>query len=117
MAEVYRHLSSAPVFSSSHMKINMLEVQTERTLSFADIAALAQFGVTAEAFRRGEDSRTQEIGAAARFLDLDGLIVPSARSQSSNLVLFLDRMDHRETMRVVRIRDVNWPAWRETRRN
>ncbi|MFQ5774977.1 MAG: RES family NAD+ phosphorylase [Kiloniellaceae bacterium] len=114
MAEVYHHLSKAPVFSSSHVRMNKLRVRTERTLVFNDVAALEMVGVDEEAFRRGDISRSREIGAAARFLDMDGLIVPSARWPCTNLVLFLDRSPHLETLKVLDTREVNWPAWRET---
>ncbi len=113
MAEIYHHLSKAPIFSSSHVTINKLHVTTERTLEFPDVAALAKLGIDEEAFRKGETSRTREVGAAARFLDMDGLIVPSARWPCLNLVLFLDRLPDRAELRVVETRGINWPAWRE----
>ena len=113
VAEIYHHLSQAPVFSSSHVKINELLVHTERTLAFDDILSLAALGVDEQAFRSGDTTRTREIGAAARFLDLDGLIVPSARWPCANLVLFLDRLPDLERLKVVGGRDINWPAWRE----
>ncbi len=113
MAEIYHHLSRAPIFSSSHVKINRLHVTAQRTLGFPDVAALAKLGVDEEMYRKGDTSRTREVGAAARFLDLDGLIVPSARWPCANLVLFLDRLPDRDALRVVETRDINWPAWRE----
>jgi RES domain-containing protein len=113
MAEAYYHLSRAPVFSSSHMKINQLRARTERTLVFDDIASLGPVGIDEEAFRQGDYTRTREIGAAARFLDMDGLIVPSARWSCANLVLFLDRLSELEMLKVIETRDINWPAWRE----
>ena len=113
MAEVYNHLSRAPVFASSHVKIYKLRVRTERTLAFDDVGALETVGVDAEAFRKGNYSRTREIGAAARFLDMDGLIVPSARWSCANLVLFLDRLPDLESLTVQETRNINWPAWRE----
>jgi hypothetical protein len=113
MAEAYHHLSRAPVFSSSHQKIHEVHVLAARTLVFADIASLTALGVGEEKFRRGDYSRTREIGAAARFLDIEGLIVPSARWKCANLVLFIDRLTDPEPLRAVSTRDLNWPAWRE----
>jgi RES domain-containing protein len=113
VAEIYHHLSQAPVFSSSHVKINELSVRSERTLVFDDIPALAAVGVDEQAFRSGDTTRTREIGAAARFLDLDGIMVPSARWPCANLVLFLDRLPDLDMLKVVNTRDINWPAWRE----
>ncbi len=113
LAEIYHHLSRAPVFSSSHVRLNEMRVRTERTLVFDDVAALAQVGVDEEMFRRGDYARTSEIGAAARFLDMDGLIVPSARRDCTNLVLFPDRLAGLEQATLVKSSYVNWPAWRE----
>lgn len=113
MAEIYYHLSKAPIFSSSHVTINKIQASTQRTLAFADVGALTALGISEETFRKGDTSRTREVGAAARFLDLDGLIVPSARWPCANLVLFLDRLPDRDALRVVETRDINWPAWRE----
>ncbi len=67
----------------------------------------------AAAFHKGDTARSREVGAAARFLDMDGLIVPSARWPCTNLVLFLDRLGDLETLTLVEQHDVNWPAWRE----
>ena len=36
---------------------------------------------------------SQPIGEAAHMLDFEGLIIPSARWNCENLVLFLDRID------------------------
>lgn len=113
MAEIYHHLSKAPVFSSSHVKLHGIHVATQRSLVFDDIAALATLGVDTETFRRDDYVRTREIGAAARFLDMDGLIVPSARWPRGNLVLFPDRLDDYGAFTVVEEHQVNWPAWRE----
>jgi hypothetical protein len=113
VAEIYHHLSQAPVFSSSHVKINELQVRSARALAFDDIPALAAVGVDEQAFRSGDTTRTREIGAAARFLDLEGLIVPSARWPCANLVLFPDRLPDLGMLKVLASRDINWPAWRE----
>ncbi len=113
VAEVSHHLSRAPVFSSSHVRINKLRVHTENTLVFENVESLGAVGVEEEAFVRGDHARTREIGAAARFLDIDGLIVPNARWSCTNLVLFLDRLPDLELLEVLETRDINWPAWRE----
>ncbi len=113
MAEIYHHLSRAPVFSSSHVEIHKLRISTLRTLIFPDIASLGPVGVDGEAFHRRDYTRMQPVGAAARFLDFDGLIVPSAQWPCSNLVLFPDRLENLDLLAVEETRGVNWPAWRE----
>ena len=80
---------------------------------FEDFAALEKVGMNEQLFRRGDYSRSREVGAAARFLDMDGLIVPSARWPCTNLVVFPDRVPDREAFRIEESRSINWPAWRE----
>jgi hypothetical protein len=113
LAEIYYHLSRAPVFSSSNARLNRLAVRIDRTSVFDDITALTPLGVDAVAFRRGDYGRTREIGAAAHFLDMQALIVPSARWPCRNLVLFPDRLRDAEAVRLLDSHEINWPAWRE----
>ncbi len=61
--------------------------------------------------RRNDFARSQEISAAAHFLDFEGLIVPSLRWPCSNLVVFMDRLEDLESLTVLDSRDINWPAW------
>jgi hypothetical protein len=57
-------------------------------------------------------TRTREIGAAAHFLEFDGLLVSRPRWPCLNLVLFPDRLDP-DSLAVEEVREVNWPASRE----
>ena len=113
LAEVYFHLSRAPVFSSAHVRLYRLRVQTQRILRLADFEALARLGVETVKYPSMDYARNQEIGAAAHFLEFDSLLVPSPRWLCLNLVLFLDRLDPDESLAVEEIQDVNWPAWKE----
>jgi hypothetical protein len=114
LAETYFHLSRAPVFSSTDMRIHRLKVQTRKTLHLATMDALAALGVADAKYVSTDYTRTRQIGAAAYFLEFDGLLVPSPRWPCLNLVLFLDRLDPDESLVVEEVQDVNWPAWRET---
>jgi hypothetical protein len=111
LAEVYFHLSRAPVFSSAHVRLHRLRVETRRTLRL-DLEMLGSLGVEAATYPAMEYSRTREIGAAVHFLEFDSLLVPSPRWPCLNLVLFLDRLDP-NSLAVEKVREVNWPAWRE----
>ena len=66
----------------------------------------------AERYSALDYSRTQAIGDAAHFLGFDGLIVPSARCESLNLILFMDRIDLDEELAVTAPEPVDWQAWR-----
>lgn len=113
LAEIYHHLSRAPVFSSSGVRLYRLRVRTTRTLLLGTFSDLVRLGIDEAGFRRGAYARSREVGAAAGFLEADGLIVPSARWPCDNLVLFPDRLADAGELSVVETREVNWPAWRE----
>ena len=75
---------------------------------------LQKLGVDIENYVNMDYSRTQAIGDAAFFLGFDGVVVPSARSQSLNLVLFADRLEVTDT-EVEHSELVDWRTWRRTR--
>ena len=110
---IYDHLSKAPVFSSSRMNISRLAVATAQLLVFRDATALVAAGLSEEALRKWATARSREIGAAVRFLDCDGLIVPNARWRCRILMLFLDRLGGRDASALKETHGINWSAWRE----
>ena len=116
LAEMYYHLSRAPVFASAHMRLHRLSVQTKKTLWLPDIKSLIRLGIDEGKFSSLDHARCQEIGAAAHFLEFDGLVVPSARWPRLNLVLFMDRLGLGNGLSVLDTNEINWPAWREKSR-
>lgn len=113
IAEVYHHLSRAPVFSSSHVRLYRLRVEIKQVLRLDDMGRLAQLGIDEAKYRSMDYARSQEIGAAANLLEVDGIIVPCARRSCGNLVLFSERLNLDEALTVEEDVEVNWPAWRE----
>lgn len=80
-----------PQSSPQRVMLHHLEIRLERAvrLTRADLAAL---GVPLRYYRGTDYRATQAIGAAAASLGIEGLIVPSARSTSRNLAVFLDNL-------------------------
>jgi RES domain len=111
LAEVYFHLSRGPVFSSAHVRLHRLRVEARRTLRL-NMEKLGSLGVEAATYPAMDYTRTRQIGAAAHFLEFDGVLVPSPRWRCLNLVLFLDRLDP-DSLAAEEASEVNWPAWRE----
>ncbi len=54
---------------------------------------MSKFGQLSYEVRTAEYPSTQAIAETAHFLDFSGLIVPSARHESNNVVIFCDRID------------------------
>jgi RES domain-containing protein len=116
VAEIGYRLSLEPVWPSRmDHELHALDVRTERTLRFARLDQLAPLGVNVARFQTFEYDATQAVAAAAHFLEFDGLIVPSARYQCLNLVLFLDRLGD-DRMEVASTEAVDWEDWRRRTR-
>ena len=112
LAEVYYHLSRAPVVSSSNMRLNRLKTRLDNVLVL-DATQLSALGIDDPLASRMDGNRSQAVGEAAYMMDYQGLIVPSARWECNNLVLFLDRLDLNEHIELIEALEVNWPAWKE----
>lgn len=112
-AEVFFHLNRAPVFPSRTVYLlHTIRAHTHKTLRLADMNPLAALKVDTGRYSELDYTRTQAIGDAAHFLGFDGLIVPSARSESRNLILFMDRLDPNDPVVVTKSEPVDWQAWR-----
>ena len=112
LSEAYYHLSRAPVMSSSHMRINRLQVSLESVLSL-NSNQLKALGIDEPLASKIDIARSQEIGDAAYMMDYQGLIVPSARWNCNNLMVFMDRIDLNTQIELIDYSEVNWPAWKE----
>lgn len=111
LSEAHFHLSKAPVFPSSALLVHRIEVKTERTMVFDTMRSLKPLGVDEKGFYENGHETTRKIAAAARFLGIDSMVVPSARRGFANLILFPDRLD-RGALTVADSRSVNWQVWR-----
>jgi hypothetical protein len=116
LAEVGYRLSLEPVWPSRiQHEIHTLRIKADRALVFENLQQLEKLGVNIDRFETFEYSSTQAIAAAAHFLEFDALVVPSARFDTQNLIIFLDRL---QTLpELIGTDTVNWTAWRaRTRR-
>jgi RES domain-containing protein len=115
LAEIGYRLSLEPVWPSRlHHEIHELSAKSERALQFADVASLATLGVDVSRYESFDYSATQALAAAAHFLEFDGLLVPSARHSSANLVLFMDR-GLPGSLEIKSSEAVDWATWRRRR--
>ena len=111
-AEAYYHLFRAPVFSSSKMALNKIRVNLKNELQL-DTELLQQVGISEPLANRIDYEISQQVGAAAHLLDYEGLIVPNARWNCLNLVLFLDRLDMNTQLEILKSDPIDWLVWRK----
>jgi hypothetical protein len=113
-AEIGYRLSLEPVWPSRiEHEIHTIAAEVPRTLRFADLASLAPLGIDIARYRSFDYSATQALGAAANFLEFDGLIVPNARFDCLNLALFVERAP---ALALIESRPVDWDDWRRRQR-
>lgn len=110
LAETSYHWGQLTPRPSKPAVVHRLGVATDRTLRLLR-ADLERLGVEMTEFAGRGHRRTQEIGAAVAFLDHDGLIVPSARWDCENLVIFTDNHKLSNEVAVIASEEVEWQAW------
>jgi RES domain-containing protein len=123
ISEMYYHVSRGQPVIPSLVRYRLYELKVSLT-SCARIASLevlasigfrvALFGQLSYSERHQEYPRTQEIAEAAHFHGRDGLIVPGARSEHNNLVIFCEPAGP-EAIEVVRDHgEIAWDEWRKS---
>jgi RES domain-containing protein len=113
LAEIHFHLSRQPVFPSRFVSVlHRITIRTRHVLQLLDLSAVEALGVQRGRYGELDYERTQAIGDAAYFLGFDGLLVPSARWDCQNLVVFTDQLAP-DDIAVEESTVVDWSAWRK----
>jgi hypothetical protein len=110
LAEISFHLALLTPLPSKPMRLHTLRVSAETCLRLK-LVDLTQVGVDEASYGTLNYETCQAIGDAVAFLEHDGLIVPSARWQCDNLVLFTDNHGFSSELEAIAERDVDWQAW------
>jgi RES domain-containing protein len=118
VAEIFSLLNSQPVFPSKiEAHAHRISVNLTKVLRLDGLEKLAALGVEISRFKEREYVRTQAIADAAHFLDFEGLIVPSARWNCSNLVIFSDRIvPDAVSHKGFETDPIDWIMWRRRKR-
>ncbi len=121
IAEMHFHLlRGQPVFPSKiRYKIFELSISLAQTLKLPTLEELEQLGLDISSYgqlsydeKHREYPRTQDIAEAAQFMDFDGLIIPNARWNCSNVVAFCDLVAP-GFLEVVKDHGlIDWASWR-----
>jgi hypothetical protein len=122
IGEMYFHVSRGqPVIPSLvSYRLYELTISLASCVEISGMQGLAALGLKTGTYGRlsyeerdGEYPRTQEIGEAAHFHGRGGLLVPSARSDTPNLVVFCDTAGS-EAVEMARDHgEIDWDVWRK----
>jgi len=115
-AEIGYRLSLEPVWPSRiEHEIHQINLHLQRSLDLADLSQLPDLGVNIARYKTFEYEATQAVASAAHFLEFDGLVVPSARYDCTNIVVFLDRIGENHRLEVCETKPVDWSGWKKRR--
>ncbi|MDQ6433741.1 RES family NAD+ phosphorylase [Mesorhizobium sp. LHD-90] len=102
LAEMLFHLRAGQPVVPSKLRFGLheLRIRLRNVLDLSSLHALEALGLDTRQYgrmsyleRTAEYPRTQEIAEVAHFHGHDGLLVPSARSNAVNLIVFCERVD------------------------
>lgn len=117
LAEIGYRLTLEPIWPSRiRHELSQLSVKLENVCDLSELKILADLGLEVAQFEGHNYAVEQAISAAARFLEFDGILVPNARHNSSNLVIYTEIVDP-GLISVVSAKEVDWAAWRATNRS
>lgn len=110
LAEIAYHWSQLTPLPSKSALVHCLGVSVQQSLRLIR-DDLNELQVDTQQYESVNYHRTQEIGAAVAFLGCDGLIIPCARWDCENLVLFMENYALTSRLDVLRSEEVDWQAW------
>ncbi|HET7475201.1 MAG TPA: RES family NAD+ phosphorylase [Dermatophilaceae bacterium] len=91
IAEGQHAIDSQPLRPKARRYVYELRVSARKALRVTD-ANLPTLGLSVEDLTSSDFTACQLVGAHAAFLEYDALIVPSARADGSNVVIFLNEL-------------------------
>ncbi len=113
LSEIHFHISRANPIFPSRLKHNLAQLTAglAKVLDLSDPSTLTSLGIDMDRYSEILYSKTQEVGDAVAFLGIEAIIVPNARHQSNNLVIFMQNIDL-DKIEIGKNTSVDWTAWR-----
>lgn len=91
LAEAEFQISLQPIRPSARRTVYTIHLTLDSVVDLLGPAQLEGLGVSRVELESLDHSHCQHIGGAVEWLENDGLMVPSARAEGANLVIFPNR--------------------------
>lgn len=88
LAEAEHQIVVQPIPTRARRNLYELHIVLNGVFDLTDLRLLAEFGVDEDGLGADDMLACREVGAAAASLACDGILVPSARTEATNLVIF-----------------------------
>lgn len=92
------------------LKLNELDVSLDKTLRLA-VSDFSSLGIDGNMYGERNYEQTQRVGAAVNFLELDGLIAPSARWECDNLIIYGDNHSMDKKLEAIKSAELPFAEW------
>ena len=116
-AEVGYRMALEPIWPSKlQHEIATLAIRLDNVCDLSDFKTLEALAVDVGRYESHNYTASQAISAAARFLEFDGILVPNARHNCNNLVVYTE-LANASSIDQVSIESVDWNAWRSKNRS
>ena len=112
IAEVASYLGLLTPVPKKALRMHRLEVALDKTLRLA-VADFSALGIDQNWYGERNYTQTQRVGAAINFLELDGLIAPSARWNCDNLMIYGDNHGVDKKLEVIESVPLPFVEWSE----
>jgi RES domain-containing protein len=93
LAEAEYQISQEPLRLRAKRTIYTIQLELRKVLDLTDRKLLAKLGIDEEELKAEDQLQCRRVGAAVEWLGHDGLLVPSARFEGNNLVIFPNQQD------------------------
>lgn len=110
IAEVASYLALSNPMPSRPLHLHRLDVTAQKALRLT-MAELEKLGISRTDYQERNYVRSREIGAALNFLGFDGLLVPSARWDCENLIIFTENHGLSQKLDKVDFEEIDWQKW------
>jgi RES domain-containing protein len=101
LAEVEHLLSKQPVRVLVPRYVSRLSLRLSRVVDLSRTDVIEEFGWSLDDLSGEDLSLPRKIGSAIEFLGVPGLLVPSARTDTTNLVLFMKNHGATESVEIL----------------
>jgi RES domain-containing protein len=110
LAEISYHWLLLDPLPTKPVAVHRIKATAEQSLRLVEVD-LQRLGVETDRLGEIPYKPSQDIGAAVAFLGYDGLIVPSARWRTENLVIFAENHSLAAALDLIASEDINWQDW------
>lgn len=91
IAEADYYINLQPIRPRARRIVYRIQITLNSVLDLSDLPTLSTIGLNEESLASIDHSDCQRVGGAVEWLGHDGLLIPSARTDGANLVVFPNR--------------------------